>query len=102
MNRDFEVTKTMNVKSVKIVMCEILTESEPSDQDMIWTIDPTSLWSFVDQDFEVTKTLNVKSVEIAMCEISNEYELSYQDVIWTIDPTHVSIPCQLGTRGITR
>jgi hypothetical protein len=47
---DFEVTKTLNVKSVKIAMCEISTESEPSNQDMIWTIDPTSLQSFVDRD----------------------------------------------------
>jgi hypothetical protein len=43
MDRDFEVTKTLNVKSVEIMMCEILIESELSDQDMIWTVDPTSL-----------------------------------------------------------
>jgi hypothetical protein len=49
-DRDFEVTKTLNVKSVEIAMCEIPTESEPSDQDMIWTVDPTSLRSFVDRD----------------------------------------------------
>ena len=40
-DRDFEVTKTLNVKSVEIAMCEISTESEPSDQDVIWTVDPT-------------------------------------------------------------
>jgi hypothetical protein len=49
-DRDFEVTKTLNIKSVEIAMCEISTESKPSDQDMIWTIDSTSLRSFVDQD----------------------------------------------------
>jgi hypothetical protein len=41
MDRDFEVTKTLNVKSVEIAMCEIPTESELSDQDVIWTVDPT-------------------------------------------------------------
>jgi hypothetical protein len=50
MDRGFEVTKTLNVKSVEIVMCEISTESEPSDQDVIWTVNTTSLRSFVDQD----------------------------------------------------
>jgi hypothetical protein len=42
-DRDFVVTKTLNVKSDEIVMCEILTESEPSDQDVIWTIDLTPI-----------------------------------------------------------
>jgi hypothetical protein len=50
MDQDFEVTKTQNVKSVEIAMCEISTQSKPSDQDVIWTIDPTSLRSFMDQD----------------------------------------------------
>jgi hypothetical protein len=50
MDWEFEVTKTLNVKSVEIAMCKIPTESEPSDQDMIWTIDPTSLQSFMDLD----------------------------------------------------
>jgi hypothetical protein len=43
------VTKTLKVKSVEIAMCEISTESEPLDQDLIWTVDPTSLRSFVDR-----------------------------------------------------
>jgi hypothetical protein len=47
---EFEVTKTLNVKSVEIAMCEISTESEPSYQDVIWTVDPTSLRSFKDRD----------------------------------------------------
>jgi hypothetical protein len=49
-DREFKGTKTLNVKSVEIAMCKIPTESEPSDQDMIWTVDPTSLRSFVDRD----------------------------------------------------
>jgi hypothetical protein len=54
---------------------------------MIWTVDPTYLWSFMDWDFEVKKTLNVKSFEITMCEISTEFEPSNQVLIRTIDPT---------------
>jgi hypothetical protein len=69
-DRDFEVTKTLNVKSVKTAMCEISTESEPSVQDVIWTVDPTSLRSFVDRDLSVTRTLNIRNVEIAICEIA--------------------------------
>jgi hypothetical protein len=57
-------------KNPDIAMCEISTESEPSDQDVIWTVDPTSLRSFVDQDLEVTRTLNIRNVEIAICEIA--------------------------------
>jgi hypothetical protein len=82
-----ERQRTQCNKNSKIAMCEILTESEPSDQDVIWTIDLTSLQSFVDRDLEVTKTLNVKSVEIVMCEIPTESKPSDQDMIWTIDPT---------------
>ena len=69
MDRDFEVTKTLNVKSVEIVTCEILTESELSDQDVIWINYSTSLRSFVDRDLEVTRTLNIRNVEISICEI---------------------------------
>jgi hypothetical protein len=44
------VIKTLNAKSAGIAMCEILIGSEPSDQEMIWTVDPTSSWSFGDRD----------------------------------------------------
>jgi hypothetical protein len=64
------VTKTLNAKSVEIAMCEISTESEPSDQEVIWTIDLTSSRSIGDQDLEVTRTLNIRNVEIAICEIA--------------------------------
>jgi hypothetical protein len=64
------VTKTLNAKSVEIVMCEILIESEPSDQEVIWTVELTSSRSFVDRDLEVTRTLNIRNVEIAICEIT--------------------------------
>jgi hypothetical protein len=60
------VKKTLNAKSVEIIMCEISTESEPSDQEVIWTVDLTSSHSFVDRDLEVTRTLNIKNVEIAI------------------------------------
>jgi hypothetical protein len=44
------VTKTLNAKSAEITMCEIAIESEPSDQEMIWTVDLTSSRSFGDRD----------------------------------------------------
>jgi hypothetical protein len=44
------VTKTMNAKSVEIAMCKISIGSEPSDQEMIWTVDLTSSRSFGDRD----------------------------------------------------
>jgi hypothetical protein len=37
------VTKTLNAKSVEIAMCEISTESEPSDQEVIWNCYPRYL-----------------------------------------------------------
>jgi hypothetical protein len=44
------VIKTLNAKSVEIAMCEIWIGSEPSDQEMIWTVDLTSSRSFRDRD----------------------------------------------------
>ena len=81
MDRDFEVTKTLNVKSVEITMCEIPTESELSDQDVIWTIDLTPSRSFEDWELEMSKNIDIKNPEIVMCEIPTESEPSDQDVI---------------------
>jgi hypothetical protein len=64
------VTKTLNAKSVDIAICEIATYLQPSDQEVIWTVDLTSSRSFVDRDLEVTRTLNIRNVEIAICEIA--------------------------------
>jgi hypothetical protein len=64
------VKKTLNAKNVEIAMCEILNDSEPSDKEVIWTVDLTSSWSFVDRDLEVTRTLNIRNVEIVICEIA--------------------------------
>jgi hypothetical protein len=36
----------------QFVICEIVSESEPSDQDQIWTIDVTPYRSFVNHDME--------------------------------------------------
>jgi hypothetical protein len=70
MDRDLEVTRTLNIKNVEFTICEIATNLQPSDQEVIWTIDLTSSRSFVDRDLEVTRTLNIRNVEFAICEIA--------------------------------
>jgi hypothetical protein len=62
-NRDLEVTRTLNIRNVEFTICEITTNLQPSDQEVIWTVDLTSSRSFVDQDLEVTRTLNIRNVE---------------------------------------
>jgi hypothetical protein len=61
--------------------------SEPSDQGVIWIVDPTPFQSFADRDFEVTRTLNIKNVEIVKCEIAKRSESSDHVLIGTIDST---------------
>jgi hypothetical protein len=34
-DRELEMSKNIDIKNIEIVMCEILTEPEPSDQDVI-------------------------------------------------------------------
>ena len=34
-DRDLEMSKNIDIKNPEIVMCEILTESKPSDHDVI-------------------------------------------------------------------
>jgi hypothetical protein len=59
-------------KNPDIAMCEISIESEPSDQDVIWTVDPTSLRSFVDRDLEVTRTLNIRNSKSRYAKSRND------------------------------
>jgi hypothetical protein len=40
-DRELEMSKNIDIKNPEIAMCEIPTESEPSDQDVIWTVDLT-------------------------------------------------------------
>jgi hypothetical protein len=52
MDRKFEVTRTLNIKNVEIMKCEIAKLSEPSDQVLIGTVDPTPFRGFGDHDLE--------------------------------------------------
>jgi hypothetical protein len=51
-DREFEVTRTLNNRNVEIAICEIATLSEPSDQVLIGTVDPTLFRGFGDRDLE--------------------------------------------------
>ena len=75
------MSKNIDINNPKIMICEIPTESEPSDQDLIWTVDPTPYQSFGDRELEMSKNIDIKNPEIAMCEIPIESEPSDQDVI---------------------
>jgi hypothetical protein len=75
------MSKNIDIKNPEITMCEILTESEPSDQDVIWTVDPNPCQSFGDRELEMSKNIDIKNPEITMCEIPTESEPSDQDVI---------------------
>jgi hypothetical protein len=75
------MSKNIEIKNPEIAMCEIPTEYEPSDQDVIWTIDLTPCRSFEDRELEMSKNIDIKNPEIAMCEILTESEPSDQDVI---------------------
>jgi hypothetical protein len=44
------MSKIIDIRNPDFAICEITIESEPSDQEMIWTVDLTSSRSFVDQD----------------------------------------------------
>ena len=52
MDREFEVTRTLNNRNVEIAICEIATLSELLDQVLIETVDPTLFRGFGDRDFE--------------------------------------------------
>jgi hypothetical protein len=47
MDRNFNVIKTLNIKNAKIAI-----QSQPLNQDHIWTIDPTPYRSFANHDME--------------------------------------------------
>ena len=51
-DRDFEVTRTLNIKNVEITKFEIVKWSELSDQVLIGTIDRTPFRGFEDRDLE--------------------------------------------------
>jgi hypothetical protein len=64
------MSKNINHRNPEIAICEIAIESQPLDQDVIWTVDLTPFRSFADRNFEVTRTLNIKNTEILKCEIA--------------------------------
>jgi hypothetical protein len=79
-DRDFEVTKTLNIKNVEIVICEIMIQSQPLNQDQIWTVDLTPYRSFTNRDMERQRKQCNKNVEIVI-----QSQSLNQDQIWTIE-----------------
>jgi hypothetical protein len=75
---------------------------EPSDQALIWIVDPSPCRSFEDRELDMSNFIEIRNPEIVMCEISTEPKLSDQYVIYTVDPTHDNKPRQLGTCGTIR
>jgi hypothetical protein len=56
-------------------------QSLPSDQALIWIVDPSPCRSFGDRELDMSKFIDIRNPEIAMCEILTEPEPSDQDVI---------------------
>jgi hypothetical protein len=69
-DRDFEMTKSLDLKNPDFAICDIAIQSQPLNQEVIWTVDLTPYRSFVNRDFEVTKTLDNKNLEIAICDFA--------------------------------
>jgi hypothetical protein len=85
MDRDFEVTKTLNIKDVEIVICEIMIQSQSLNQDQIWTVDLTPYRSFMNRDMERQRKQSNKNVEITICEMRFNRQPLNQDQICTIE-----------------
>jgi hypothetical protein len=51
-NRDFEVTKTLDNKNVEIAICDMVIQSQPLNQALIRTVDPMPLRGIGDRDLE--------------------------------------------------
>jgi hypothetical protein len=47
------MSKNIDIKNPEITMCEIPTESKPSDQDQIWTIDSSQWRGIGDQELDM-------------------------------------------------
>jgi hypothetical protein len=60
-------------------------ESEPSDQEMIRTVDHSPYRSFGDREFKRARTQCNKNPDFAICEIAIESGPSDQEMIWTVD-----------------
>jgi hypothetical protein len=65
-NRDLERQRKHCNKNVEITICEIAIQSQPLNQDQIWTVDLTPYRSFANRDMERQRKHCNKNVEIAI------------------------------------
>jgi hypothetical protein len=72
------------------VICEIASESGPSDPEMIRTVDVTPYQSFGDREFKMKRTQYNKNLDFAMCDITIQSWPLKQVHIWTVGST----PCR--------
>jgi hypothetical protein len=69
-------------------ICEIASESGPSDPEMIRTVDVTPYRSFGDREFKMERTQYNKN--FAMCDITIQSWPLKQVHIWTVGSNSVS------------
>jgi hypothetical protein len=68
-------------------ICEIASESGPSDPKMIRTVDVTPYQSFRDHEFKMERTQYNKNPDFAMCDITIQSWPLKQVHIWTVGST---------------
>jgi hypothetical protein len=65
-----EMSKKQCNKNVDFAICKIVIQSQPLNQDQIWTVDLTPCRSFGDRELEMSKFINIRNPDIAICEIA--------------------------------
>jgi hypothetical protein len=86
-DRNFEVTKTLDIKNANFAICKIAIQSQPLNRDHIWTVDHTPYRSFANHDLERQRTQCIKNADFAICEITIQSQPLNRDQIWTIEHT---------------
>jgi hypothetical protein len=56
-----EMSKKQCNKNVDFAICEIAIQSQPLNQDQIWTVDLTPCRSFGDRELEMSKFINIRN-----------------------------------------
>jgi hypothetical protein len=71
-DREFKRARTQCNKNPDFAICEIASESGPSDPEMIRTVDHSPYRSFGDREFKRARTQCNKNPDFAICEIASE------------------------------
>jgi hypothetical protein len=76
--------RTQCNENLDFTICEIASESRPSDPEMIRTVDVTPYQSFGDHEFKMERTQYNKNPDFVMCDITIQSWLLKQVHIWTV------------------